>query len=104
MVTNIKIHKEGRAKFIIYKHNTDTIWLVSDPSQFYHSDIFFSEMAKGEGKFEIMGGGRLEIDSNLIYAYGHSTDYGPADQELVKSILEEHIKDKEIKVEMGVRH
>lgn len=100
MVTKIKLHKEGRAKFIVYKHNLDTIYLVSDHLP-YHSDIFFKEMKDKEGKFEIMGGGRLDIDTNLIHAFGLSTDYGPADQDLVKSILEEHIRDKEIKVEMG---
>lgn len=96
------LHSNGRAKFVLLKDEDKNFILRSDLSVEFHKEIVAKQRQESGKRVTCLGGGRIEISENEIYAYGESMDFGIPNNDLVELILLENSNNKAVKVEMGV--
>ena len=110
-IVNVKLPETGRYKFVLVDvtdgERTKPV-LVAGPGS-DHKDIadnFGHSLPSGIWLSEIRGGGRVELETGSIYAFGESKWYGMAPQDEVESLLRTYVSEEKpgtsIKVEMGV--
>lgn len=98
----VKLHSNGRAKFVLIKDEDKNFIIRSDSSVEFHREILSKQRQETNKKVSCLGGGRIEITDTEIYAYGKSMDFGIPNGDLVELILLENSNGKSVKVEMGV--
>ncbi len=109
-LATVHLPAQGTYKFIVLPvtdGQNQTFVLVGDPSEEFHSDIYYSYCRMLPQKLralEPLGGGRVRLTDTELYAYGYSGSYGQAPQELVENLLTPfaHEKNLTLRVEMGV--
>lgn len=75
--------------------------ISTNPFAEFHNDIFLSEKRNSNKQLTCLGGGRIMISEDEIYAYGYSVDFGKPPQDLVEQILKENANGKLVNVEIG---
>ena len=98
----VKLHQLGRAKFVLLRDEDKNYILRSDKNVELHKEIVAKHRSEINKKVDCLGGGRIEITEDEIYAYGLSQDFGVPNNDLVQLILLENSNGKSVKVEMGV--
>jgi len=110
-IVNVKLPETGRYKFVLVDvtdgENTKPV-LVAGPGE-YHQDVaenFRYSLPAGIRLSRIRGGGRVELGTGSIYAFGESMGYGMAPQDQVESLLRTYVSEQKhgtsVRVEMGV--
>lgn len=96
---------ESNYKFVLFQVSagaSQKLVIVGQPRYSYHRGIvgIVCDQLPPELEMKVLGGGRVEVSKNQIRAYGSSGDYGPAPQDKVKNLLDEHAEGRKIFVEM----
>ncbi|MBI4440671.1 hypothetical protein HY639_00745 [Candidatus Woesearchaeota archaeon] len=101
----------GTYKFILVKvgdNKSEKSVLVGRPGLSYHDDVLAAYARTLPGGIQVqnvLGGGRIRVSSEELYAYGYSGSFGEAPQEEVENILKQYIEQNKLpaklKVEMG---
>lgn len=111
-ITSVELPEDGIMKFILCEiedmdKNTKIVF-VGNPNYGYHADIAdwyrnATLRPNSIGCNEILGGGRVKITEDEIFAYGYSGGYGEAPQDEVEKVLKPYAenKKKKLTVKMG---
>jgi len=85
----------------LLKDSEDNLILASNRYAEFHKDILKEERKLNTNPLVCLGGGRLKISDDEIYAYGYSMDFGKPPSDLVEEILNEIADGKTVRVEIG---
>ena len=107
-IVNIDLDGTGRYKFVCLEvsdgKETQEV-LVGRLWCDYHSDIVDDYKTRhSELKVQVRGGGRIKVTPQELHAYGYSSSFGRAPQEMVEKLLADYAAgtSQQVKVEMGV--